>query len=250
MAERTWPTPTICSTRYDIAGRRGLQGSRPARFSRAAVAEGPTLWSKNPAQQARIKNALGWLTVPDAMAEQVRELASFADEVRDAGFRDIVLLGMGGSSQSAELFAATFPSAPGYPKLHVLDTTVPETISVARSQHRHHEDAVHRREQDWRDARNAVSLQLILRAGEGEVVESRGIAFHCDHRSGNAARGDRQGTSIPTRLPESSRYRRLLCRYLLFRAGACRSDRNGRDHSRGSRDSNDAQLRGMRSRRV
>ena len=45
-----------------------------------------------------------------------------------AGFRDIVLLGMGGSSQSAELFATTFPSAPRYPKLHVLDTTVPEAI--------------------------------------------------------------------------------------------------------------------------
>ena len=35
---------------------------------------------------------------------------------------------MGGSSQSAELFATTFSSAPDYPKLHVLDTTVPESI--------------------------------------------------------------------------------------------------------------------------
>jgi transaldolase/glucose-6-phosphate isomerase len=87
-----------------------------------------TLWSKDSNEQAAIKNALGWLTVSDAMSERVKELASFADEVRKAGFRDVVLLGMGGSSQSAELFAATFPSAPGYPKLHVLDSTVPETI--------------------------------------------------------------------------------------------------------------------------
>ena len=48
--------------------------------------------------------------------------------MRNAGFRDVVLLGMGGSSQSAELFAATFSGASGYPKLHVLDSTVPETI--------------------------------------------------------------------------------------------------------------------------
>ena len=88
----------------------------------------PTLWSKDPAQQARIKNELGWLTVPETMSERVKDLASFADEVRNAGFRDVVLLGMGGSSQSAELFATTFCSAPGYPKLHVLDTTVPEAI--------------------------------------------------------------------------------------------------------------------------
>ena len=140
-----------------------------------------TLWSKDPTAQQAIKNGLGFLNVPETMAERVKELASFADEVRNAGFRDVVLLGMGGSSQSAELFATTFSSAPGYPKLHVLDTTVPETIRVARSQHRHHQDAVRRREQDRRDHRNAVSLQRILRAREGEVVESRGIAFRRDH---------------------------------------------------------------------
>ena len=87
-----------------------------------------SLWSNEPAQQEAIKDALGWLTVAETMSERVKELISFADEVRRAGFRDVVLLGMGGSSQSAELFAATFTSAPGYPKLHVLDSTVPETI--------------------------------------------------------------------------------------------------------------------------
>jgi|GEM_PF-691897 len=87
-----------------------------------------TLWSKEPKEQEAIKNGLGFLTVPETMAERVKELASFAHEVRSAGIRDVVLLGMGGSSQSAELFATTFSSAPGYPKLHVLDTTVPETI--------------------------------------------------------------------------------------------------------------------------
>ena len=87
-----------------------------------------TLWSKDSTEQQAIKNALGWLTVGEAMSERVKELATFAHEVRSAGFRDVVLLGMGGSSQSGELFAATFGSAAGYPKLHVLDSTVPETI--------------------------------------------------------------------------------------------------------------------------
>jgi transaldolase / glucose-6-phosphate isomerase len=87
-----------------------------------------TLWSKEPKEQEAIKNGLGFLTVPETMYQRVKELVSFADEVRNAGFRDVVLLGMGGSSQSAELFAATFPAKSGYPKLHVLDSTVPETI--------------------------------------------------------------------------------------------------------------------------
>src|SRR5258708_17351196 len=62
------------------------------------------------------------------MSERVADLTAFANEVKDAGFRDVVLLGMGGSSLCPELFAKTFPGAPGYPKLHVLDSTVPETI--------------------------------------------------------------------------------------------------------------------------
>jgi glucose-6-phosphate isomerase len=62
------------------------------------------------------------------MYQRVADLESFASEVRSAGVRDVVLLGMGGSSLCPELFAKTFPSAPGYPKLHVLDSTLPETI--------------------------------------------------------------------------------------------------------------------------
>jgi transaldolase / glucose-6-phosphate isomerase len=89
-----------------------------------------TLWKQEPAHQEIIRNALGWLTVPEMMAEQVSKLAAFANEVRSAGFRDVVLLGMGGSSLCPELFRATFPSAPGYPRLHVLDSTVPDAIKA------------------------------------------------------------------------------------------------------------------------
>lgn len=96
----------------------------PARLWR----KDPTLWKTDPARQAAIKNSLGWLTVPETMAERAGELAIFASEVRNAGFRDVVLLGMGGSSLCAEVFSATFPSAPGCPRSHVLDSTVPETI--------------------------------------------------------------------------------------------------------------------------
>jgi transaldolase/glucose-6-phosphate isomerase len=90
----------------------------------------PTLWKKDPAHQQIITNALGWLTVPEVMVERVPELVAFADEVKRAGFRDVVLLGMGGSSLAPELFRQTFPSAPGFPKLHVLDSTVPDGIKA------------------------------------------------------------------------------------------------------------------------
>jgi transaldolase / glucose-6-phosphate isomerase len=96
----------------------------PARLWKKDV----TLWSKQAAEQETIKKSLGWLTAPELMAERVKDLAAFADEVRSAGFRDVVWLGMGGSSLSAQLFAAIFTSASGYPKLRVLDSTVPDAI--------------------------------------------------------------------------------------------------------------------------
>jgi transaldolase/glucose-6-phosphate isomerase len=96
----------------------------PARLWRRDV----TLWKKEPEHQAIIRNALGWLSVAEMMAGQVSNLRDFADEVRKARYTDIVLLGMGGSSLCPEVFARTFFAADGYPRLHVLDSTVPDQI--------------------------------------------------------------------------------------------------------------------------
>src|SRR6185437_16034130 len=110
----------------DIAAARDAldKDEFPSRLWRKVV----TLWKKGPAHQAIIRNALGWLTVPDLMEEQSATLGELAGEVRKANLHDVVLLGMGGSSLCPEVFARTFYSAPGYPRLHVLDSTVPDQI--------------------------------------------------------------------------------------------------------------------------
>lgn len=119
---------TISAPGYDSQIAATDKDLETAEFPARLWHKDPTLWKKEPAHQEIIKNALGWLVVPELMSERAADLAAFANEVRSAGFRDVVLLGMGGSSLCPELFAKTFPSAPGYPKLHVLDSTVPETI--------------------------------------------------------------------------------------------------------------------------
>ncbi len=81
-----------------------------------------TVWKPN---STEITNRLGWLDVTNAMRGQLAALKSFAAEVRDAGYRHVVLLGMGGSSLGPEVLRATFGSADGYPELIVLDSTVP-----------------------------------------------------------------------------------------------------------------------------
>jgi transaldolase / glucose-6-phosphate isomerase len=71
---------------------------------------------------------VGWLTVVDQQLNAVADLQNFAADVRQAGFRDVLLLGMGGSSLGPEVFAVTFGAKPGFPALHVLDSTDPAQI--------------------------------------------------------------------------------------------------------------------------
>ncbi|MGA8760075.1 MAG: bifunctional transaldolase/phosoglucose isomerase [Stellaceae bacterium] len=77
---------------------------------------------------------LGWLTVVDQQLAAAAELEDFAADVKQAGFRDVLLLGMGGSSLGPEVFAKTFGAKPGFPKLHVLDSTDPAQIRHFESQ--------------------------------------------------------------------------------------------------------------------
>jgi glucose-6-phosphate isomerase len=84
-----------------------------------------TAWADEPDE---IDNRLGWLTVSDEIVEQVSALTEFAQEVKDAGFRHVVLLGMGGSSLGPEVVRRTIGSADGFPELIVLDSTVPESV--------------------------------------------------------------------------------------------------------------------------
>lgn len=89
----------------------------------------PKLFTADPAHETSIKARLGWLRSPALMQTKLTELAAFAADVRDAGFTDAVLLGMGGSSLAPEVFATTFAGAgrSGL-RLHVLDNTDPAAI--------------------------------------------------------------------------------------------------------------------------
>ena len=76
---------------------------------------------------------LGWLNIVNDQLANVSKLNEFANEVKAAGFSDILLLGMGGSSLCPEVFALTFPQAPGFPRLHILDSTDPAQIRSVES---------------------------------------------------------------------------------------------------------------------
>ncbi len=77
-----------------------------------------------------IANRLGWLTIAQRSLDGVDELIAFADTVRAEGFRDVVLLGMGGSSLAPEVLRRSFPSRAEGPRLHVLDSTDAATVTA------------------------------------------------------------------------------------------------------------------------
>ncbi len=95
-------------------------------FARSLWAKDFRLWSPQPVPE--IANRMGWLTLPEAMQAQAGDISSFADLVRDEGFRHVVLLGMGGSSLAPDLFQIAFGNAPGRPELIVLDSTHPGAV--------------------------------------------------------------------------------------------------------------------------
>src|ERR1700690_1458077 len=72
-------------------------------------AKRPELWKDDPAHASVIANRLGWIEGLDTMRAESAAIAGFAAEAIASGVRDIVLLGMGGSSLAPEVFSLIFP---------------------------------------------------------------------------------------------------------------------------------------------
>jgi transaldolase/glucose-6-phosphate isomerase len=90
-----------------------------------------SLWKTDPEHRGEIGQRLGWMHAVDTMSGETERLRNFADEIRGEGFTNVVLLGMGGSSLSAEVFSRCLGVADGFPDLKVLDTTIPGSILEA-----------------------------------------------------------------------------------------------------------------------
>ena len=73
---------------------------------------------------------LGWLDITEEQIAHPVELRNLAKEVWSAGFKDVLLLGMGGSSLCPEVLRLTFGKIAGYPDVHVLDSTDPAQVNA------------------------------------------------------------------------------------------------------------------------
>jgi len=125
----TTPTPQVNRQTASLPGdldtavKKNLNDWRASKKVRQLWQGDASLWTGD--DEA---NWLGWLGITDEQLAGAAKLNDLANEVKSAGFSDILLLGMGGSSLCPEVLALTYPQTPGFPRLHILDSTDPAQI--------------------------------------------------------------------------------------------------------------------------
>lgn len=73
-------------------------------------------------------NWVGWLHIVEQELADLDRLCAFTEQVKEVGFTDVVLLGMGGSSLGPEVLGETFGRQARWPRFHMLDSTDPAQI--------------------------------------------------------------------------------------------------------------------------
>jgi transaldolase/glucose-6-phosphate isomerase len=129
----------ICILPIALSQWKFMTQSLPPELA-AAIAQAVTKWTqegKTARFQARDKSLwtgadedkwMGWLDIADRQLAARQRFVEISNRVKAAGYRNAVLLGMGGSSLCPEVLSVTFGQQPGFPKFHVLDSTDPAQV--------------------------------------------------------------------------------------------------------------------------
>jgi glucose-6-phosphate isomerase len=86
----------------------------------------PSLWTRDGEEQW-----MGWIDIVERQQKDLMSFAELGGDVKSADFRSVLLLGMGGSSLCPEVLSKTFGEKPGFPALHIVDSTDPAEVKAA-----------------------------------------------------------------------------------------------------------------------
>lgn len=202
------PSQRISAGRLNAAWRTELEQLAAAHAIEGIWQKQPRLWKSDEAHARVISNRLGWLDSLESMRAAVPEIERFAQQARAAGLRDVVLLGMGGSSLAPEVFSLVFPSK-GTGRFIVLDSTDPASIlSVERG----------------------VSLRdalFIVASKSGKTIETLS-QFQYFHGKLTATAGDKAGQNFVAITDSGSHLEKLAGEHKFRRAFINPSDIGGR----------------------
>ncbi|KQP39592.1 bifunctional transaldolase/phosoglucose isomerase [Methylobacterium sp. Leaf106] len=108
--------------------KKAVESWRASGSIRRLWAHDKTVWSNADEDQW-----LGWLRIVEDELARVSEYQAFAEDVRQTGFTDVIVLGMGGSSLGPEVLAETYGTRDGFPTLRILDSTDPDQVRAVES---------------------------------------------------------------------------------------------------------------------
>src|ERR1700677_4735914 len=86
----------------------------------------PSLWTRDGEEQW-----MGWIDIVERQQKDLSSLAELGGDIKSSDFQSVLLLGMGGSSLCPEVLAKTFGPRPGFPELHIVDSTDPAEVKAA-----------------------------------------------------------------------------------------------------------------------
>src|SRR3990172_8785343 len=100
-------------------------------------AHDPTLWASDPAGQAEVKIRLGWLHSIEDARTRLDGYLSFPKQIHEEGIDRVLVIGMGGSSLTAEVLSSLLAAANIEAKLSlaILDSTDPQQVALAAEQY-------------------------------------------------------------------------------------------------------------------
>ncbi|MGO9324317.1 MAG: bifunctional transaldolase/phosoglucose isomerase [Terracidiphilus sp.] len=86
----------------------------------------PSLWTRDGEEKW-----MGWIDIVERQQKDLGTFAELGGDIESSDFRSVLLLGMGGSSLCPEVLAKTFGQRPGFPELHIVDSTDPAEVKAA-----------------------------------------------------------------------------------------------------------------------
>lgn len=110
---------------YESVVADALQAARDKNLARRIWDRDAGLWTGQDEAEW-----IDWLDIVDQQQAQSDVFTAVAEDIRSSGMTHILLLGMGGSSLCPEVMQMTFGTQPGFPELHVLDSTVPAQVTA------------------------------------------------------------------------------------------------------------------------
>ena len=121
ISQQTWKVPETLARQAKETASEWRNGGKVRRLMQRDA----SLWTNHGESEW-----LGWLDIAEKQLECRRSFVALAEEIKKENFRDVLLLGMGGSSLCPEVLAKTFGPSSGFPRLSVLDSTDPAQVKA------------------------------------------------------------------------------------------------------------------------